>query len=63
MCFFALANAVFSSLINLSLVLVSLQVAVQVELREEPSVAVLAGESSLTLMDFKMLVQVGFLGE
>lgn len=37
--------------------------AVQVELREEPSVAVLAGESSLALMDFKMLVQVGFLGE
>ena len=37
--------------------------AVQVELGEESSVAVLAGESSLALVDFKMLVQVGFLGE
>ena len=37
--------------------------AVQIELGEEPSVAVLAGESSLALVDFKMLVQVGFLGE
>ena len=36
---------------------------VQVKLGEEPSVAVLAGESSLALMDFEMLVQVGFLGE
>tara|TARA_B100000780_G_C20837903_1_gene332985 strand:- start:18 stop:344 length:327 start_codon:yes stop_codon:yes gene_type:complete len=36
---------------------------VEVKFREKPSVAVLASESSLALMDFKMLVQVSFLGE
>ena len=36
---------------------------VEVKLREKPSVAVLTSESSLALMDFKMFVQVGFLGE
>ena len=36
---------------------------VEVKLGEKPSMAVLAGESSLALMDFKMLVQVGFLSE
>ena len=40
-----------------------LEVTVEVKLSEKPSVAVLASESSLALMDFEMLVQVGFLGE
>jgi hypothetical protein len=36
---------------------------VEVKLGEKPSEAVLASESSLSLMDFKMFVQVSFLGE
>lgn len=40
-----------------------LQVARQVELGEESTLAVLTSESLLSLVDLHMLVQVGFLSE
>ena len=50
-------------LLILDLLLVSLQVTVEVELGEEASLAELACESLLALVDLQVLVQVGLLSE
>ena len=50
-------------LFRLDILPVGLQVARQVELGEESTLAVLTSESLLSLVDLHMLVQVGFLSE